>query len=82
MQISMKAGLEELLQNRGIRGDDVQQTIMEAERQGSWITDGSEKIAKARIGKLTVYVQYTTAEDSVLVKSAWAHRVTFAESQE
>lgn len=68
----------QLLDDRGITLEDVQEAINVGERTGRKFYHRHDKnrfLASARLGNFNVYVEYSPTEGGIILHSAYAHRV-------
>ena len=63
----------ELMEARGIRAEDVDEVIAWGEGEGGKLTDGELNLAKKRLDKVLVYVEYKA---DGTVTHVYSHRVT------
>lgn len=63
----------ELMEARGIRAEDVDEVIAWGEGEGGKLTDGELNLAKKRLDKVLVYVEYKA---DGTVTDVYSHRVT------
>lgn len=77
MCIKVDEGLEELMEERGIRLDDVKKAIALSEEAGDYLYDDQEnrRLAKQRFGEFTVYAVYEKDAETYILSSAYGHRV-------
>lgn len=68
-------GVAKLIEERGIRAEDVSEVIAWGEGEGGKLIDGELNLAKKRLDKVLVYVEYK--EDGT-VTDAYSHRVTLS----
>lgn len=66
----------ETMEERGILKEDVEAVISWGEGEGGKLVDGDTNLAKKRLDKVMVYVQY--AADGT-VQDVYSHRVTLGE---
>jgi len=74
--------VNELLESRGIRVEDVEQVIQNAEEKEEKLYRSGEDryLAKLGIGEATFYVEYSPAgEGTYLIHTAYSHRATMEE---
>lgn len=70
--------IAKLLNDRGITLEDVQEAILSGESTGrKFYRDDDEHrfLVKERIGKFTVYAEYSPNKDAFILQTAYAHRV-------
>ncbi len=73
----------ELMEERGIRKEDVVEAVETAENGGDKLyTESGEFLAKAKVGNYTVYAGYKESGDSLLVDNAYGHRVAIMDYEE
>lgn len=79
IQISDDAA--EVLEIRGIRTEDVEMVIQNAEKNGEKLYRPNEErcLAKLVIEEATFYVEYSTTEDTYVVHTAYSHRTKLGE---
>jgi hypothetical protein len=63
----------ELMEERGIRGEDISEVVAWGEGEGGKLVDGELNLAKKRLDKVLVYVEY---KDDGTVTDVYSHRVT------
>lgn len=80
MKINYSEHAKDVMESRGIREEDIKETLSAAEETGVYLyeKDGDRFLAKKRIGNFTVYVEYKKA-DSFLIQDTYSHRVRMAE---
>lgn len=66
----------EIMEERGITTDDVNAVVSWAESEGVKLTDDDRNLAKKRLDKVMVYVEYMT---DGTVEDVYSHRVTLGE---
>jgi len=76
MDAKFSAEAKDLLGKRGLKEADVADVVKSAESANRKVTDGTNNIAKKRIGEVTVYAMYDNAGN---VKSAYSHRMVLGE---
>lgn len=70
----------EMMEERGIRKEDVVEAVETAENGGDKLyTESGEFLAKAKVGNYTVYSEYKDTCDALLVGNAYGHRVKIVE---
>ena len=75
-------GLAEFMEEKGVRDEDVQTVIADAEASGDKLykPDTSDYLAKLRCGESWVFVEYTVmGDDKYRVNRAYSMKTTFAE---
>jgi len=75
-------GLAEFMEEKGVRDEDVQTVIAEAEASGDKLykPDTSDCLAKFRCGESWVFVEYTAlSDDNYKINRAYSMKTTFAE---
>ncbi len=82
VNIEKAEGLADLMEERGLRDEDVQKVIEEAEASGEkmYQPDTPECFAKAKCGESWVFVDYTVlGNDSYRVNRAYSMKTDFGE---
>lgn len=82
MSLTISDELKTEMEERGIREDDVQQVINDAESSGDKMfkPDTPDSLAKSRIGESWVFVEYTDKGDGNYdVGQAYCMKTEFAE---
>ena len=66
-----------LLERRHIPDDDIKQVISNAEATGDKLfqPDGNRYLAKMRLGKITLNVEYSATDGSYTIHTAYSHRM-------
>ena len=67
-----------LLEERGITADDVSAVVAWGEGEGGKLTDGDVSLAKKRLDKVLVYVEYNA---DGTVTDVYCHRVKLTNSE-
>ena len=69
--------VDTLLNERGIIDEDLKKVIFQANESGNKLyQDGNDRfLAKARLDKFTVYVEYTPRENEYQIHSGYSHRI-------
>ena len=77
IRLHISEEVERLMQDRGIRRGDVQETIHHAETTGEKFINLStgRSLASLRPGRVTYWVEYTRAGEEYQVHSAYSHRM-------
>ena len=65
----------EIMEERGITAEDIEAVVAWGEGEGLKLIDGENNLAKKRLGRVMVYVEYTN--DGV-VNDVYSHRVVLA----
>lgn len=68
-------GVTELMEERGIRAEDVSEVIAWGEAEGGKLTDGELNLAKKRLDNVLVYVEYKA---DGTVTDTYSHRVVLS----
>ena len=65
-----------LMADRGISDDEIKQVIHQAETTGEKLhqPEASRCLAKSRLGEVTVYAEYSVAENEYVIHSTYSHR--------
>lgn len=71
-------GVSEIMEERGITSQDIEAVIEWGEGEGGKLTDDGKNLAKKRIDKFMVYVEYM---DDGTVTNTYGHRVTLVNSE-
>ena len=66
-------GVAELMEERGIRVEDISEVVAWGEGEGGKLVDGKLSLAKKRLDKVLVYVEYKA---DGTVTDVYSHRVT------
>jgi hypothetical protein len=77
--------MQDLLDERGIILEDVQQTIAVAENTGKKMVstdDENRFLAKTRTENINIYAEYSTTADGFELHTAYAHRVMLVSEDE
>jgi glutamate synthase (NADPH) small chain len=68
--------IERLMERRGIRTEDVQETINHAETTGEkFINSSGRSLASLRPDRVTYWVEYSQAGEEYVVHTAYSHRM-------
>ena len=78
MDAKFSDSVKELIGERGLKIDDVIDVINTAEASGKKISNGSQNLAKKRIGEVTIYAVY---DNNGNVESAYSHRMVLGDLQ-
>ncbi|WP_400260114.1 DUF7479 domain-containing protein [Candidatus Methanomassiliicoccus intestinalis] len=78
MDAKFSDSVKELIGERGLKIDDVIDVINTAEASGKKINNGSQNLAKKRIGEVTIYALY---DNNGNVESAYSHRMVLGDLQ-
>lgn len=78
MDIKFSDSVKTLIGERGLKVEDVTDVINTAESSGRKISNGSQNLAKKRIGEATIYAVY---DNSGNVETAYSHRMVLGELQ-
>jgi len=83
MEIIYAEGVKNLMEERGIKEEDVQALFSTdtSDLKTMRSADGSF-LSRVRLDNVTVYAEYTKGENSVTVKDLYSHMVTFANEEE
>ncbi len=67
-----------LLEERRILHDDIRQVLFHATKGGSSLQHGAgvKKLASARLGAVTFWVEYRSVHDAYHIDRCWSHRMT------
>ncbi|MFO8101136.1 MAG: hypothetical protein R6U37_03065 [Dehalococcoidia bacterium] len=82
INIEKADGLAGLMEERGIRDEDVQKVIEEAESSGDkmYKPDAPDCLAKAKCGESWVFVEYTVlGDDNYRANKTYTMKTEFAE---
>lgn len=76
--VNLADGVAELMEERGIRAEDVKAVVAAAENGGDKLLSGETGnfLAKLRLENLCVYAEYSMDGDTATVCDSYAHRVT------
>lgn len=72
MNVSLE-NVAELMEERGITADDIGEVVAWGEGEGGKLIDGDRNLARKRLGKAMIYVEY--CEDGT-INDVYSHRVT------
>lgn len=77
MNVIIPESVKELIAQRGIKPEDVQAVIAEAEasRRKLASLDGGQFLAKKKVGAATVYANYSMSGPDATLISAYSHRM-------
>ena len=77
MNIIISEGVKETLGQRGIKAEEVKSIIDLAESTGKKLSsaDGTEFIAKKKIGDVMMYADYGFSGNEAILNSAYSHRM-------
>ena len=66
-----------LLEERRILDDDIQRVLFQAKEQGKYFAHGENgrKVASARLGEVTFWVEYWEENEIFHINRAWSHRM-------
>jgi Fe-S oxidoreductase len=80
IRLTIRPEVAELLEERRILEDDIRKVLYQVQQQGKVFVHGESgrKIASARFGQVTFWLQYTETDGSFIVESCWSHRMTIA----
>lgn len=83
VEIKISDELAELMEERGVREEDVREVLEYAETSGKKLyIEGEERfLARKRIGKFSAYVEYILG-DAVELVNVYSHMVTLAEDNQ
>lgn len=83
VEIKISDELAELMEERGVREEDVREVLEYAETNGKKLyIEGEEHfLARKRIGKFSAYVEYILG-DAVELVNVYSHMVTLAEDNQ
>ncbi len=83
VEIKISDELAELMEERGVREEDVREVLEYAETSGKKLyIEGEEHfLARKRIGKFSAYVEYILG-DAVELVNVYSHMVTLAEDNQ
>lgn len=83
VEIKISDELAELMEERGVREEDVREVLEYAEASGKKLyIEGEEHfLARKRIGKFSAYVEYILG-DAVELVNVYSHMVTLAEDNQ
>jgi len=75
--VKFSDGALELMEERGIREEDVLAAIEAAENGGDKLyTENGDYLVKAVIGSYTIYAEFKESNEEILVDNVYGHRVT------
>lgn len=76
-------GIASLMEERGVRQEDVQAVIACAEQEGAkmYREEGKRCLGKKRLENFTAYVEYGIEEDGYRLFNVYGHRVSLSEDQ-
>lgn len=79
--VKIADGVDAVMEERGILADDVDKVIAQAESTGIKLQSKSSGhfLAKLRLDKVMVYVEYYLEDGTANVYDAYTHRVTLKE---
>ena len=65
-----------LMADRGISDEELKQVIHQAETAGEKLhqPEANRFLAKSRLGEVTVYAEYSVAENEYVIHSTYSHR--------
>ncbi len=71
--------VDALLSERGILDEDIKKVISQAVESGKKLYQEEDDrfLAKARLDKFTVYVEYSPENDGFRIHTGYSHRVSF-----
>lgn len=83
LQIILSDEIKDILEQRGVRESEIRDVISSGLNGGIHLyTSNKDKyLAKKRIDKFTVYVEYTMEDDTFKVGNVYSHRVSLSEEQ-
>jgi hypothetical protein len=73
--------VSQLLDDRGIKPEDVREAIAAGETTGTKLycaDDDNRFLVRAVLGKFNIYVQYSPGQDGFTVHTAYSHRIMLA----
>lgn len=77
ISITVDEELVGLMEERGIKLEDIERVIVQSEEAGDFLYDADEDkyLAKKRFGEFTVYAGYTKLAEMYMLHNAYGHRV-------
>ncbi|MGI5976729.1 MAG: hypothetical protein ACOX68_03435 [Candidatus Limivicinus sp.] len=83
-ELQLADGLEALMEERGIRSEDVLQVIEEGESSGNRLFSESSghSLAKKWLNNFCVYVEYAAKGGVFEVYDTYSHRVQFTDEEQ
>ncbi len=81
IQLSKSDAVTSLLEERHILDDDIKQVIYHAQTTGEKLfqPEGNRYLAKITLSNATFYVEYSVADGSYVVHTAYSHRSKIVE---
>lgn len=80
IRLQISDQVKELLESRGIRAEDVEKVIQNAEEKGEKLYREDRYLAKLEIEEATFYVEYSMVEEETYtVHTAYSHRAKMEE---
>ena len=80
MNLQVSDQVKEILESRGIRDEDVEAVIQNAEEKGEKLYRDDRYLAKLRIGETTFYVEYSTVgQQTYLIHTSYSHSAKIEE---
>lgn len=81
--VNLSADVEAVMEERGIRMEDIQVVIEAAESSGEKLSSESTGhfLAKKRLENIMAYAEYTLADNVAEVVDVYSHRVSLQEEQ-
>jgi hypothetical protein len=78
LPLVISPGIEALLEERRILHDDIRQVLFHATKGGTSLQHGAgdKKLASARLGAVTFWVEYRLVNDVYHIDRCWSHRMT------
>lgn len=78
--VELSADAEAVMEERGVRLEDIQAVIGAAEASGERLyTKDGRFLAKKRLDNIMAYAEYTLSGDTATVMDTYAHRVSLKE---
>lgn len=68
--------VETVMEERGITAEDINRVVTWGEGEGGKLVDGDKNLAKKRLEKVLVYVEYSS---DGTVNDVYSHRVTLGQ---
>jgi hypothetical protein len=80
LRLTIAPEVAERLESRRILEDDIRKVLFQTQKQGKVFVHGESghKIASARLGQVTFWLQYREYDGSFIIESCWSHRMTIA----
>ena len=78
LHLAIVPTVADLLEERRILEDDLRQLLYQAEQEGRWLEHGEDgrRLAQAKLGEVTFWLEYRPQGEAWLILNAWSHRMT------